>query len=565
MTRQELPATAAELPTAGAAVAESAPPRHEGSVDEARHDEALLAQDPDNPAALHRLSVLHLKRGAFDEALPLIERLIEREPKFFDAYNNLGVALQGLKRSAEAVPHFERAIKLAANRPEAHYNLALAHQRLGRLREARECCERAVALRPDYPEANNTLAVLLARDDPERALACFGRAIAARPSYADAHNNMGITLQGLGRYDEAVASYRQALAIKPDHPDALSNLGLALRSLNRLEEAISCFELAQAVKPDHVDAQLGEGLVRLALGDYAGGWKKYVWRHLTANFSHGKKRPPQPLWLGNWDISGKTILLHGEQGLGDTIMFARYVPLVAQRGAKIILAVQRPLAAVMATLKGPSIIRSQGEPVPPFEGFCPLPTLPLAFRTRLETIPADVPYLSAPADRLAKWEPILQALPRPRIGLMWAGATSPIYRRSIPLRLLLPLLKSREFHFVALQKEVPAEDLPLLKDGPMATFLGERQADLADTAAMMALLDLVITIDTSVANLAGAMGRPTWVLLPFSTDWRWLRDRTDSPWYPSARLFRQPAPGDWESVVTQVAAVLREFRPAAAE
>src|SRR5262249_58776071 len=171
-------------------------------------------------------------------------------------------------------------------------------------------------------------------------------------------------------------------------------------SLKRREEAIGCFELAQAIKPDHVDAQLGEGLVRLALGDYAGGWRKYVWRHLTANFSHGKKRPPQPLWLGNFDISAKTILLHGEQGLGDTIMFARYVPLVAQRGAKIILAVQRPLAAVMATLKGPSVIRGQREPVPPFEGFCPLPALPLAFRPLLANVPADWPDASAPAARL---------------------------------------------------------------------------------------------------------------------------------------------------------------------
>jgi hypothetical protein len=246
-------------------------------------------------------------------------------------------------------------------------------------------------------------------------------------------------------------------------------------------------------------------------------------------------------------------------------MFARYVPLVAQRGAKVILAVQRPLAAVMATLKGPSVVRGQGEPVPPFDGYCPLPTLPLAFRTRVETIPADIPYLAAPADRLAKWRPVFQALARPRIGLMWAGALSPIFRRSIPLRLLLPLLALREFHFVALQKEVPDEDAPLLDSTGMATFLGERQADLADTAAMISLLDLVITIDTSVAHLAGAMGKPTWVLLPFSTDWRWLRDRSDNPWYPTARLFRQPAPGDWESVVTQVATALRELpKPAAA-
>jgi tetratricopeptide (TPR) repeat protein len=534
-----------------AAVEEAVPLHH------ADRDEAVLARDPGNRGALHRLSVLRLKRGAFEDAVGLLERLIECDPNSSGAHNNLGAALQGLKRSADAVPHLEKAIGLEPNRPEAYYNLGLAQQSLGRLVEARECCERAIALRPDYAEANNTLAVLLAPNDPERALACFGRAIAARPGYADAYNNMGIVLQGLGRYEEALASYTQALAIKPDHADAHNNLGLALRSLNRHEEAIACFEIAQAIKPDHVDGQLGEGLVRLALGDYATGWKKYAWRHLTANFSHGKKRPPQPLWLGNWNISGKTILLHGEQGLGDTIMFARYVPMVAQRGAKVILAVQRPLTALMATLKGASVVRGQGEPVPPFDGFCPLPTLPLVFRTSVETIPATVPYLSAPADRVAKWRPVLQALPRPRIGLMWAGAQSPIYRRTIPLRLLLPLFELREFHFVALQKELPDEDAPFLDSTRMATFLGDRQVDLADTAAIIATLDLVITVDTSIAHLAGALGKPVWVLLPFSADWRWLRHRDDSPWYPTARLFRQPALGDWAGVVTQVGNAVR--------
>ena len=558
-------AAPADLPTAGAPVEESAPPRRENAPDAEARYEALLAQDADNAGALHQLSVLRLKRGAFADAIPLIERLIERHPGSSDAHNNLGVALQGLKRSAEALPHFEKAAALAPNHAETHRNLGRAQQSLGRLAEARASYERAIALRPDYAVAHNALGALLAPNHPEQAVTSFARALAARPAYADALNNMGIALQALGRYEEAVASYRQALAIKPDNADAYSNLGLALRSLNRHEEAIACFEFAQGIKPDHVDAQLGEGLVRLALGDYAAGWKKYAWRHLTANFSGGKKRPAQPLWLGNWDISGKTILLHGEQGLGDTIMFARYVPLVAQRGAKVVLAVQRPLAAVMTTLKGASVVRGQGEPLPPFDGFCPLPTLPLAFRTSVETIPADVPYLGAPADRLAKWQPVLQALARPRIGLMWAGALSPIFRRSIPLRLLLPLLQSREFGFVALQKEVPDEDAPLLDSTGMATFLGERQADLADTAAMISLLDLVITIDTSIVHLAGAMGKPTWVLLPFSTDWRWMVNRPETPWYPTARLFRQPAPGDWESVVTQVATALRELpKPAAA-
>jgi len=555
-TGPEEPAAAADLPAAAVVVEKSAPPRSDGSARDEERCEALLKQNPDDQDALYRLSILRLKRGAFAGAVELLERLLERNPDLPDAHNNLGAALHGLERPADAAPHFQRATELAPNRPENHYNLGRAQQLLGRLREARDCYARAIALRGDYPDAHNALAVLLTTTDPERALAGFRRAIAARPDYADAHNNMGITLLGLGRYEEAVASYRQALAIKPDLVEAYNNLGLALRSLNRHAEDLDCYETAQAIKPDHVEAQLGEGLVRLALGDYGSGWRKYAWRLLTANFSHGKTRPSQPLWLGNWNISGKTILLHGEQGLGDTIMFARYVPLVAQRGAKVILAVQQPLAALMTTLKGASVIRVKGEPVPVFDGYCPLPTLPFAFKTSVETIPSDVPYLSAPPDRLAKWRPVLQALRSPRIGLAWAGAHSAIYRRTIPLRLLAPLFELPGLHFVALQKELPKEDEPFLPQTGMAAFLGERQADLADAAAMISQLDLVITIDTSIAHVAGAMGVPVWIMLPFSPDWRWMPYRDDSPWYPTARLYRQRAPGEWDEVIARVAADL---------
>jgi len=521
---------------------------------------AALLQNPDHSGALDRLSLLCLARGDFEEASRLLRRWIARDPNAPGAHNNLGIALNGLNRPADAVTHLEKAIELEPRRPETHYNLGRAQQSLGRQAQARQCYERAIALRPDYAEANNTLAMLLAPQDPERALACFRRAIAARPAYPDAHNNMGILLQDLGHHEEAVASYREALALKPDHADAYNNLGLSLRELNRHEEAIACFELAQAIKPDHVDAHVNEALVRLALGDYATGWKKYPWRLLTANFSKGKKRPAQPLWLGQWDISGKTILLHGEQGLGDTIQFARFVAPVARLGGKVILAVQRPLTALMASLQGASVVRGQGDPVPPFDAFCPLPSLPLAFKTTLATIPSDVPYLSAPADRLAKWRPIIDALPRPRVGLMWTRGGSPRDVRSMPLRLLLPLLELRHIQFVALQKEVPDFETALLQSTGMPTFLGDQLADLADTAAIVAMLDLVITIDTSIAHVAGALGKPMWVLLPFSADWRWLRHRRDSPWYPTARLFRQPAPGDWQAVVAQVATALRELR-----
>jgi len=403
---------------------------------------------------------------------------------------------------------------------------------------------------------------MLTSAHPEKALASFHRAIEAQPGFADAYNNIGNVLQDLGRFDEALASYRRALAIKPDHAAAHNNVGMVLRELNRHEEAVSRFEMAQAIKPDYVEAHVNESLARLALGDYANGWKKYAWRRLTESFSGGRKNPPRPLWLGHWDISGKTILLHGEQGLGDTIHFSRYVPLVAAKGARIVLAVQRPLSALMTSLAGVSVLRAQGDAIPPYDGYCPLPSLPLAFNTTLESIPAKVPYLSAPPERIERWRSVLDAIGRPRIGLTWVRQPGTPYnrRRSIPLRVLGPLLDLADVHFVALQKELPDDDMPLLQAGRIATFLGEQQTDLADAAAMIAALDLVITIDTSIAHVAGAMGKPVWVLLPFSADWRWLRARNDNPWYPSARLFRQPAPGDWQSVVEQVTRALRAQR-----
>ncbi|HUI26665.1 MAG TPA: tetratricopeptide repeat-containing glycosyltransferase family protein [Candidatus Kryptonia bacterium] len=558
-------AVSAQAPASDAAFDEALLLQRQGNATAAEQlYRALLGRNPDHSGALQQLSLLCLGRDEFEEAARLLGRWIAREPNVSGAHNNLGIALKGLNRPAEAVAHFRKAIELEPNRAETWYSFGRAQQVLGRLAEARECYERAIALRPDHAEADNALAVLLAPTDPEQALACFRRAIAARPAYADGHNNMGILLHALGRHEEAVASYKQALAVKPDHADAHNNLGLSLRDLNRHEEAVRCFELAQAIEPGHVDAHVNEALVRLALGDYATGWKQYVWRLHAANFSKGKTRPAQPLWLRQCDISGRTILLHGEQGLGDTIQFARFVPQVAELGAKVILAVQRPLTALMAGLAGASVVRGQGDPVPPFDAFCPLPSLPLAFETTLATIPADVPYLSAPADRLAKWRAALDALARPRIGLMWTRGGSPQDRRSLPLRLLLPLMELRDIQFVALQKELPDGELALLQSMGVPSFPGECLADLADTAAIIAMLDLVITIDTSIAHVAGALGKPMWVLLPFSADWRWLRDRSDSPWYPTARLFRQPAPGDWQSLVRQVAEALAELRLAAA-
>jgi tetratricopeptide (TPR) repeat protein len=486
--------------------------------------QAVLGQDPDHPDALHQLSVLRIQLGDFDGAMTLIRRLLDRSPNLHHAHNNLGIVLHALNRPADAVEHFKKAILIKPDLVEAHYNLGKTLQALDRLVDARVSYERAIALRPNYPEAHNNLGnVLLALHCPEQTIAYYTRALEIRPGYADAHNNRGNALQALDRYAEAVASYEQALTIEPNHAEAHNNLGFALTQMNRHEEAIGWFAKAHAIKSDYFDARHNEGLARLALGDFACGWTQYEWRP-----ERRQTEMPRPLWLGDRQLNGRTILLHGEQGLGDTIQFARYVPLVARLGARVILAAQRPLTSLLATLPGISVLRAQGDAIPPFDCFCPLPSLPLAFRTTIESIPA-APYLSPVPERVAHWRARIVATSDLKVGVVWAG--SPMHRndrnRSTTLQRLTPLFGLPGVRFFSLQVGPHQADPVGIASTPVID-LSDQLSDFAETAAAIANLDVVITVDTAVAHLAGALGRPAWVMLAFSPDWRWLRDRTDS-------------------------------------
>jgi hypothetical protein len=291
------------------------------------------------------------------------------------------------------------------------------------------------------------------------------------------------------------------------------------------------------------------------MGDYQRGLEKFEWRW-QAEQSRQKRNFAQPLWRGSDDIAGKTILLHAEQGFGDTIQFGRYAPLVAARGARVILAVQKPLSRLMSGLAGAADVVTSDEPLPAFDVHCPLLSLPLAFGTRLETIPSATPYLRAPAQSLTHWQERLGPLRLPRIGLAWSGGPT-LRHRSMQLKDLLPLLDV-DARFVSLQKDVPAEDATVLKDHSKLLHFGDELTDFSETAALISQLDLVISVDTAVAHLAGALARPVWVLLPFVPDWRWQLNGDDSPWYPTARLFRQDASRAWDKVIARVHAMLRE-------
>ena len=402
--------------------------------------------------------------------------------------------------------------------------------------------------------------IALHRGRHEAALDLSTRALALDPHHVDVLCNRGAALRNLGRYEEALADYDRAIAANPGHGPAHNNRGVALAALNRHEEAEAAYDRALAVNAGDDRARFNRGLARLIRGDLARGLADFEARWTGSDTQAGQRPMPAPQWSGREPLEGRTILLHSEQGLGDSIQFARYVPQVAALGATVLVEAHGGLPPLLAQLPGVAGVFDRGAPLPPYDFHCPLMSLALAFGTTLATIPAAVPYLRAPPGHVERWRARLGPRSRPRVGLAWSGSTTlrNDRNRSIPLALLAPL-RLLPIDFFALQKDVRPGDADALRSGPPIAAYGDELADFRDTAALVELMDLVISVDTAVAHLAGAMAKPAWVLLPWSPDWRWLLDRTDSPWYPTARLLRQSQPGDWEGVVARLA---RELPPA---
>ena len=420
----------------------------------------------------------------------------------------------------------------------------------------------ALAIEPDEPTTLNNLGEALRQlGQFDAAIACYRRAVALVPDYAEAWDNAGCALVMSGRPQEALPWHRRAIALKRDFALAHERLGIALVSLNRHEEGLRALRRVVTLDPDTAKARMNEACALLAMGRYELGWKA-----MEARWDIAAHRAPSVLrhadhrrWRGRGKLAGRTLLLHAEQGLGDTLQFVRYAPLLARRGATVIVEAQAPLTALLRGMAGVAAAVAIGEAVPPFDLQCPLMSLPLACRTTLASIPAEVPYLAAPADRLAAWQQRLgRHGRRRRIGLVWSGNPdhSHNHLRSIPLAVLLPLLVRPDCEFHVAQTQIGQADRAVLDANRQLVDHSARLADFADTAALLSLMDLVISVDTSVAHLAGALARPTWLLLPFSAEWRWLIGRQDSPWYPTMRLFRQPTPGAWDSVVGAVADAL---------
>jgi tetratricopeptide (TPR) repeat protein len=528
----------------------------------ASYDRAIALQ-PDQPDAFNNRgnALRQLKR--FDEALASYDQALALTPDYFDALNNRGVTLHELKRFPEALASYDRALALRPDHAGALNNRGITLHELKRFDEALASYDRALAFRPNQAEAfSNRGNVLRQLKQFDEALASYDQAIALKPDYFDALNNRGVTLHELNRFPEALASYDRALALRPDHLPALTNRGFALHQLRQLDEALVCYDNALALNPSHANGHFYKAQLLLLKGDYDAGWREYEWRWRRwneENLTLFKRDFSQPLWLGETAIEGKTILLHAEQGSGDTIQFCRYAPLVAGRGARVLLEAPLQLKDLMASLAGVAEIVAGQDTPPHFDLHCPLLSLPLALGTRVDSIPAQVPYFTVPPESLRRWTSAVGPKRNLRIGLVWSGSSGHKgdANRSISLRSLLPLADLNA-EFVSLQKEVRGDDATALKEQGDIVHFGDELNTFADTAAIITNLDLVISVDTSVAHLAGALAKPVWVLLPFLPDFRWLLDREDSPWYPTARLFRQQAPGDWSSVISRVVVELKK-------
>jgi Flp pilus assembly protein TadD len=420
----------------------------------------------------------------------------------------------------------------------------------GQLDEARAVALSLAASDPANFLAQHLLgAIALRAGRPAEALEHETRALALRPGHLEALCNRGIALRALDRVVEALADYDRVLAARPDFVPALSLRGVALAALNRHAEAIECYSRAIAIEPHYAPAHLNKGLSELVTGDFDSGWRDFEWRWTGSDTQIAKRPFTQPQWRGE-NARGKTVLIHAEQGLGDAIQVSRYIPAMIERGIDVVLEVPPALEGLLSQLGG-RVVR-MGEPLPAFDLHCPILSLPLAFGTRLDSIPATVPYLRAPAAHAARWRDRLGPRDRTRVGLAWSGSTTLRNDRNRTLALSrLGRLRDPRWSLVSLQKEIRDADRAALASGEPIRHFGDQLEDFLDTAALIEQLDVVISVDTAVAHLAGALGKPVWILLPFSPDWRWLLDRDDSPWYPTAKLFRQPTPGDWDSVVAR--------------
>jgi tetratricopeptide (TPR) repeat protein len=512
-----------------------------------------ITQKP-RPDYIVSLATTLLKQGRSEEALKAFDKAIQLKPDDADTWKQMGDALLELQRYDHALLSFQHVLKLDPRHQDAAYKSGVLLNDVGRFDEAVLCLDVCDDVAPNHaPTLQARARALFGLKKFEPSLADSLRADTLRPGDADTLNNIGACLQLLGREEEALVWFDRALERLPDSIEILNNKTAILCQLQRFDEALAIYDHIRARQMANPTTDWHLALLNMLLGDFEAGWAGREARWTKPDPAPYPKFS-QPMWLGQESIQGKTILIHVDEGLGDTIQFVRYVPMVAARGARVILVVERPLVTLLSELPGVSqCLAFSDEPPPSFDMHCPVGSLPMVFGTRIDSIPAATSYLPSPdAVRIQAWEERLGQHDRLKVGLVWSGSLTHRndYNRSTSLRMLSRILDI-DATFVSLQKDPRPADKAELDKSAIIDWTGELK-DFADTAALVKCLDLVITVDTSVAHLAAALGRPTWILLPWTPDYRWLLGRDDSPWYPTVRLFRQNETRDYTSVIDQI-------------
>jgi len=556
----------------------------------------ILSVEPNHAAAWHHLGVTAIQMGNREAAERYIKRALELQPLYPEAYCNLGLVLRSQGKHDEAVACLREALKLKPDFADANCGLGTVLLDKGKWDEAAASLRRALELKPDHALAFIGLGTALEHQgDLDEAVVCFRRGLELQPDCAQGHNNLGSALSRQGKLHEAIASYRcaldhkpecvetrlnlgsalqdsglleeaidcyrQALELNPVFADALSNLGTAYQEQGRFEDAADCYDRTLELSPNSAGGHSNRATLMLLAGDFENGWPEYEWRWKTGQLQ--LREYPQPRWDGQ-PLGGKTVILHSEQGLGDTIQFIRYATAVEALGGTVVVECPKSLVKLLANCPGIDRLVGQGDELPPFDFYAPLLSLPGVFKTTLDTIPAHVPYLFADRTLVDEWREKLSGIDGFRIGINWHGRAGQMEfrKRNIPLEFFAALAKIPGVRLVSLQMGEGCEDLvrkcgslPILELGPDFDAI---HGSFMDTSAVMMNLDLVITSDTSIPHLAGALGVPVWLALPFVPDWRWLLQRSDSPWYPTMRVFRQKKIGDWAGVFEEIEGALRE-------
>ena len=514
--------------------------------------EKLSSLYPSYPPVLNDLGVAYLQLGRFKEGIKALQKSINLDPKQPMIFFNLGKAYQSLGNFDAAIDAYNQVTKIQPLFVDAYYNKGLCLNHLEIYSEAITCFDHGIEIHPKSPQLLNAKGISsYLSGNYSDAKITFQEALKLWQQSPEIHNNLGLALHKLNRFEEALESYKTALSFNSSYTDAYLNRGLTLQAMQKPLEALEAYNKCLLIDPNHSDANWNKALVKIFLGEYKEGWELYEWRWKSYSKKWAREYKA-PLWTGNETIQNKSILIYPEQGFGDFIQFYRYIDNLQKLGAKIILEVPNPLINLISDQNGDVLIIKPGEKTPLFDFQCPIMSLPRAFKTCLDSIPNNLPYLAVNKEKLEEWKQKLGSKTKPRIGIAWSGAKGQAndHNRSTKLEKLLPLFEL-PFEFHSLQKEVRLEDESSL---PLCSIQDHRHElkDFSDTAALIENMDLVISVDTSIAHLSGALNKKLFVLLAFNGDYRWLQNRNDSPWYPSAKILRQEEIGNWDSLIQKL-------------